>query len=126
MVTVNPIRTEDDLEASLREIEALMGAVPGTPEGDRLDVLVTLVQAFEQAHHAIEAPDPIALIEFAMDQQGLSRRDLEVYIGPSGRISEILNRRRPLTLDMIRRLAQGLGLPAEILVREYPLADEAA
>lgn len=126
MVTVNPIRTEDDLEASLREIEALMGAVPGTPEGDRLDVLVTLVQAFEQAHHAIEAPDPIALIEFAMDQQGLSRRDLEVYIGPSGRISEILNRRRPLTLDMIRRLTQGLGLPAEILVREYPLADEAA
>ncbi len=126
MVEVRPIRTEEDYEAALAEIEGLMAAQPGTPEGDRLDVLATLVEAWEAEHHAIEAPDPIALIRFVMEQRGLDRADLRPMIGERGRVSEILSRRRPLTLPMIRKLQAGLGLPAEVLVRPYPLNTRAA
>lgn len=121
MVEVSPIRTERDYEATLAEIERLMHAQPDTPEGDRLDVLVTLIEAWEAQHHPIEAPDPIALIQFAMEQRGLGRADLQPMLGERGRVSEILARRRPLTLAMIRKLQAGLGLPAEVLVRAYPL-----
>ena len=121
MVEVTPIRTEQDYEAALAEIERLMDARPGTAEGDRLDVLATLVEAWEAEHHAIEAPDPIALLQFVMEQRGLDRDDLKPMLGERGRVSEILGRRRPLTLAMIRKLHAGLGLPAEVLVRPYPL-----
>jgi len=122
MVEVHPIRTEQDYEAALAEIEGLMGARPGTNDGDRLDVLATLVEAWEAEHHPIEAPDPISLLQFVMEQRGLDRADLRSMIGERGRVSEILSRRRPLTLAMIRRLHAGLGLPPEVLVRPYPLA----
>ncbi|SOE01422.1 helix-turn-helix domain-containing protein [Caenispirillum bisanense] len=122
VVTVHPIRTEADYEAALRQIETLMTAPAGSPEGETLDVLVTLVQAYEARHHAIEAPDPIALLEHLMEARGLGRRDLEPALGPSGRVSEVLNRRRRLSLDMIRALHDQFDLPAEVLIREYPLA----
>ena len=126
MVEVRPIRTDEDYEAALAEVERLMGARPGTPDGDRLDVLATLVEAWEAEHCPIEPPDPIALIRFVMEQRGLDRADLEPMLGGRGRVSEILSRRRPLTLPMIRRLQAGLGLPAEILVRPYPLSTREA
>ncbi|HEY6816430.1 MAG TPA: transcriptional regulator [Croceibacterium sp.] len=121
MVEVSPIRTERDYQAALAEIEGLMQARPDTPDGDRLDVLATLVEAWEAEHYPIEAPDPIALIQFVMEQRGLDRADLRPMLGERGRVSEILARRRPLTLAMIRKLQAGLGLPAEVLVRSYPL-----
>jgi HTH-type transcriptional regulator/antitoxin HigA len=121
MVEVSPIRTDDDHEAALAQIERLIDAAPGTPEGDRLDVLVTLVQAYEAEHHAIEAPDPIALLQFVMEQRGLDRAALQPMIGNRGRVSEVMARKRPLTLPMIRRLQAALGLPADALVRPYPL-----
>lgn len=120
-LAIKPIRSEADYDRALLEIDALFDARPGTPEGDELDVLVTLVEAYEAEHHAIGAPDPIALIEFAMEQRGADRSDLEALIGPRGRVSEILNRRRPLTLPMIRRLTVEWGLPTEALVQPYDL-----
>jgi len=126
MVEVRPIRSEEDYEAALAEIEGLIAAQPGTPDGDRLDVLATLVEAWEAEHHPVEAPDPIALIRFVMEQRGLDRADLQPMIGERGRVSEVLSRRRPLTLSMIRKLQAGLGLPAEVLVRPYPLVGKAA
>lgn len=121
MVHVSPIRTGQDHEAALAEIEALMSARPGTPEGDRLDVLATLVHAYEAEHHAIEAPDPISLLLFVLEQRGLDRAALQPMLGNRGRVSEVMARKRPLTLAMIRRLQTGLGLPADVLVRPYPL-----
>lgn len=120
-VTVRPIRTEADYDAALAEIDVLMSVVPGTPQGDLLDVLVTLVQAYEAKHHPIPPPDPVDAIRFRMEQQGLRPRDLEPFIGSRGRVSEVLNRKRGLTLLMIRRLTEGLGITAEVLVRETPL-----
>ncbi len=114
---IKPIKTEADYAAAAAEVERLMEAVPGTPEGDRLDVLATLLQAYEDAHWPMDPPDPIDAILFRIEQAGLTRRDLERYIGPKGRVSEVLNRQRPLTLAMIRRLQAGLGIPAEILIR---------
>lgn len=121
MVHVSPIRTGQDHEAALIEIEALMSARPGTPDGDRLDILVTLVHAYEDEHHAIEAPDPISLLQFVLEQRGLDRAALQPMLGNRGRVSEVMARKRPLTLAMIRRLQTGLGLPADVLVRPYPL-----
>jgi HTH-type transcriptional regulator/antitoxin HigA len=121
-VMVRPIRTEEDYEAALEEIGRLMTAQPGTPRGDELDVLSTLVEAYEAEHHPIEAPDPIALLEFAMEQRGADRSDLEPLIGRRGRVSEILARKRPLTIAMIRKLTDKWGLPADVLVRPYRLA----
>lgn len=125
LVMVRPIRTEADYEEALEEIGRLMTARAGTPEGDRLDVLSTLVEAYEAEHHAIEAPDPIALLEFAMEQRGADRADLEPMIGGRGRVSEVLTRKRALSLSMIRNLKARWALPADVLVRSYPLKKSA-
>src|SRR5271154_2810223 len=117
-VDIKPIKSERDYRRVLEEIEGLMGARRNTAEGDRLDVLVTLAEAWEEKHHAIEAPDPVEAIEFAMEQRGLSRRDLEEFIGSRARVAEVLNHKRRLTLPMIRKLHKGLGIPAEVLIRE--------
>jgi HTH-type transcriptional regulator/antitoxin HigA len=119
MMEIRPIKTEADYEAALAEIEALFEAKPGTPEGDRLEVLTTLVEAYEDAHYSIPSPDPIEAIRYYMESRGLVRRDLEPYIGSRARVSEILNRRRPLSLTMIRRLNKGLGIPADVLIKPY-------
>jgi HTH-type transcriptional regulator / antitoxin HigA len=118
---VRPIRSETDHRAALAEIETLMRAEPDTPQGDRLDVLATLVEAWEARHAPIKAPDPIAAILFMMEQKRLQRRDLEPAIGSRARVAEILNRRRALTLPMIRALSRLLGLPADVLVQDYPV-----
>ena len=117
---IRPIHTEADYEATLKEISALMESDPelGTPEGDRLDILVTLVQAYEAKHVPMEAPDPVEAIKFRMEQSGLSVKDLERIIGKSNRVYEVLNRKRPLTLAMIRRLHKSLGIPANVLIAE--------
>lgn len=113
---ISPIRTENDHLAALIEIESLMEAEAGTPEGDRLDVLVTLVEAWERKHFPMDLPDPVEAIRFRMDQLGLTPRDLEPMIGRLNRVYEVLNRTRPLTLRMIRRLHKDLGIPAESLI----------
>ena len=119
---IKPIRTEVDYDRALAEIDGLMGAAPGTPEGDDLEVLTTLVEAYEAEHWPMEAPDPIAAIEHVMEARGLRQKDLAALIGSQPRASEVLKRRRPLTLAMIRALSAEWNLPAEVLVREYELA----
>ena len=116
---IRPIKTEADYEAALVEIEALFEAEPGTSESDRLEVLTTLVEAYEDAHYSIPSPDPIEAIRYYMESRGLVRRDLEPYIGSRARVSEILNRKRPLSLTMIRRLNKELGIPADVLIKPY-------
>jgi HTH-type transcriptional regulator/antitoxin HigA len=118
-VEIRPIKTEADYEAVLAEIEELFEAEPDTPEGDRLEVLTTLVEAYEDVHYSIPSPDPIEAIRYYMESRGLVRRDLEPYIGSRARVSEILNRKRPLSLSMIRRLNKGLGIPAHVLIEPY-------
>lgn len=117
---IRPINTETDYKAALKEISALMESDPdpGTPQGDRLDILATLVQAYEAKHVPITAPDPVEAIKFRMEQGGLSVQDLEPLIGKSNRVYEVLNRKRPLTLAMIRRLHHSLGIPAEVLIAQ--------
>ena len=117
-ITVQPNRSERDYEAALREVDDLMDATPGTPRGDRLDVLVTLIEAYEARHWEIDAPDPIEAIRIRMEQKNLDRRDLEPMIGSRARVSEILSGKRALTLPMIRRLSAGLGLRADVLIQE--------
>lgn len=117
-IKVRPIHTEEDYEAALAEVGELMDAAPGTPEGARLDVLVTLVEAYEERHWRIDPPDPIDAIKVRMEQKNLRRRDLEPMIGSRGRVSEVLSRKRALTLPMIRRLAEGLGLDPAVLIQE--------
>lgn len=114
---IHPVHTERDYEAALQRIDALMDAEPGTPEGDELDVLATLVEVYEARRHPINPSDPIEAIRFRMEQQGLNRKDLEPYIGHSGRVAEVLNCRRSLSLAMIRRLHKGLGIPLESLIQ---------
>ena len=114
---IRPIKTEHDYDAALAEVEALWGAKPDTPEGDKLDVLITLVEAYEAKHHPIAPPDPVEAILFRIEQAGLQRKDLEPYIGHSGRVSEVLNHKRPLTLEMIRKLWIGLHIPLESLIQ---------
>jgi HTH-type transcriptional regulator / antitoxin HigA len=114
---VRPIRTKRDYEAALKEVERLWGAKAGTADGDRLDVLATLIDAYEAEHYPIDPPDPIETIKFRMEQQGRTRRDLEEIIGPRTRIAEILNRKRGLSIAMIRRLHERLGISAEVLIR---------
>jgi len=118
-ISIRPIKTKADYKAALKEVDRLWRAEPGTPDGDRVEVLVTLVEAYEAKHHAIPAPDPIAAVEFMMEQKGLTRRDLEPAIGSRGRVSEVLTRKRPLTLPMVRALSTLLDIPAEILVQPY-------
>jgi len=124
-MNVRPIRTEADYEAALAEVSALMDAVPGSAGEDRLDILATLVEAYEARHCPIDAPDPISGIEFMMEQKGLDRRDLEPAIGGRGRVSEILTRKRLLTLPMIRALGPLLSLPADVLIQPYRTATAA-
>ncbi len=121
-MNVNPIRTKDDYRAALAVVSKLVDKdpSPGTPDGDRLDVLATLVEAYEAKHYPIPAPDPIEFLQHVMESRGLTRKDLEPCIGSRARVSEILNRARPLTLTMIRRLSDALNLPADVLVKEYP------
>ena len=121
---IRPIRTEVDYEAAMAEIERLFDAAPDSPEGDRLDVLTTLVEAYEAQHYPIPGPDPVEAIKYTMESRGLSRADLEPFIGSRARVAEVLNRKRPLSLSMIRRLHAGLGVPADVLVRPYPVAEE--
>jgi len=114
---IKPIKTKRDYEHALKEIDKLMDAKPNTRAGDRLDILSTLVVAYEEKHTPIDAPEPVEAILFVMEQRGLSRRDLEPYIGSRARVAEVLNHRRTLTLPMIRKLHDGLGIPADILIR---------
>ncbi|MGZ9234141.1 MAG: helix-turn-helix domain-containing protein [Anaerolineales bacterium] len=118
---IKPIKTEKDYNAALKEIENLFEAEPGTEEADRLEILSTLVEAYEDEHYNIPAPDPIEAIKYFMESRGLTRADLEAYIGSRARVSEILNRKRPLTLSMIQRLNSELGIPAELLVKPYKI-----
>jgi HTH-type transcriptional regulator / antitoxin HigA len=117
MSEIQPIRSEADYEGALAEVERLWGARSGTPEGDRLDVLATLIDAYESEHDPIDPPDPIEAIKFRMEQQGLTRKDLEGILGSRTRIAEVLNRRRGLSINMIRRLHEKLGISAEVLIR---------
>jgi HTH-type transcriptional regulator/antitoxin HigA len=114
---LKPIRNTADYEAALAEIERLWGAKSGTPKGDRLDILATLIDAYEATRFPFDRPDPIDAIKFRMEQLGLTRRDLEPLIGSRARVAEVLNRKRSLSIDMIRRLNDRLGIPAEILIQ---------
>jgi HTH-type transcriptional regulator / antitoxin HigA len=114
---ITPIKTRRDYLNALKQIEGLMTAKRGTPEGDRLDVLVTLVEAWERRHYPLDLPDPVEAIKYHMDQNGLQPRDLIPFIGSRNRVHEVLNRRRSLTLKMIWRLHEGLGIPAESLIK---------
>ena len=115
---IKPIRNDDDHRQALKRIDALWNAAPDSPESDELDVLATLVEAYEVEHHTIDPPDPIEAILFHMDQMGLTRKDLEPLIGTRGRVSEVLSRRRPLSLAMMRKLHRGLGISAAVLMGE--------
>jgi HTH-type transcriptional regulator/antitoxin HigA len=116
---IRPIRSEADYRAALAEAERLWDANPGTPDGDHVEVLATLIEDYEARHHPIPAPDPIAAILFMMEQMGLTRRDLEPAIGSRGRVSEVLTRKRPLTLPMVRSLSALLRIPMDILGQAY-------
>jgi len=120
-MTLRPIRTKREHQAALKEIEALWEARRGSPEADRFEVLTLLVEAYECEHYLIEAPDPIDFLQHVMEARGMARKDLEPYIGSRARVAEVLNRARPLTLELIRRLASGLNLPADVLIRGYEL-----
>lgn len=122
---IKPIKTKADYQAVLKEIEALMQAKPRTAMGDRLEVLVTLVEAYETKHYPLDLPDPVEAIKYAMEIKGLTVKDLEPMIGRTNRVYEILNRRRPLTLKMIWELHRRLGIPAESLVRPTRKANAA-
>jgi HTH-type transcriptional regulator/antitoxin HigA len=114
---VKPIRSRRDYEAAIKAVERLWGAKAGTCDGDRLDVLATLIDSYEAEHYPMDPPDPVEAIKFRMEQQGLTRRDLEEIIGTRTRIAEILNRKRGLSIAMIRRLHERLGISADVLIR---------
>ena len=119
IMEIKPIRTEEDYDNALQKIYSLLDADPGSPEGEILEVLVTLVEAYETEHYSIPLPDPIEAIEYHVERLGLTRKDLEKYIGGAPRVSEILNRKRPLNLRMIRNLHRGLDISLEVLLQEY-------
>lgn len=116
---IKPIKTKKDHAQALKRIEALMTAKANTPQGDELDILVTLVEAYEAKHYAIEAPDPIVAIQHRMEALGMQRKDLEPMLGSKSRVSEVLNRKRKLTMEMVRNLHEGMQLPAEALIQDY-------
>ena len=120
MQPIKPIRNDADYELALQEIDRYLDAASGSPERDRLEVLTVLVDDYEAKHHPISPPEPIAAIEFVLEQRGLSRKDLEGVIGSSGRISEVMNNQRSLTLAMIRKLVETFDLPADVLIRRTP------
>jgi HTH-type transcriptional regulator/antitoxin HigA len=117
MRNLKPIKTRADYEAALAQMKRLWGAKSGTPRGDRLDVLATLVDAYEAEHFRMDPPDPIEAIKFRMEQQGLTRKDLDAILGTRVRVAEVLSRRRGLSISMIRRLHEKLGISAEVLIR---------
>ncbi|MBI9092351.1 MAG: helix-turn-helix domain-containing protein [Desulfobacterium sp.] len=120
-MNIKPIKTEKDYAEALQEVESLMNAQIDTPEGDRLDILVTLIESYEEKHYQILPPDPVEAILHHMESQGLSRKDLEPLLGSRARVSEILNKKRALSLSMIRKLQKDLGISAEILIKSYKL-----
>lgn len=115
---IKPIKTDADYRAALKEVESLMTAEPNTPEGEKLDILATLIEAYECKHFPLDLPDPVEAIKFEMEQKGLTVKDLEPMIGKSNRVYEVLNRKRSLTLKMIWKLHQELGIPAESLIKQ--------
>jgi HTH-type transcriptional regulator/antitoxin HigA len=115
-MTIKPIRSDEDLKRAFRRLEKIFQAEEGTPQADERDVLVTLVEAYENRHYDLGPSDPVEAIKFRMEQEGLTPRDLEPFIGPSGRVSEVLNRKRPLSLRMVKRLHDGLKIPYESLL----------
>jgi HTH-type transcriptional regulator/antitoxin HigA len=117
MTDLKPIRSEEDYEEALAEAERLWGEPAGTPDGDRLDILATLIDAYEARHYPMDQPDPVEAIKFRMEQQGLTRKDLEPLIGTRTRVAEVLNRKRSLSITMIRRLHDRLGISADVLIR---------
>lgn len=121
---LKPIRSEADYDEALGEVGKLWGAKAGTPEGDRLDILATLIDAYEAKTYPMDPPDPVEAIRFRMEQQGLTRKDLEPMIGPRNRVADVLNRKRSLSIDMIRQLHARLGISAEVLIR--PSRDKVA
>ena len=118
-MNIKPVKTKKDHLNALKRIEQLMGAKAHSPAGDELDVLVTLVEAFEAKHYAIDAPDPIAAIQHRMEDLGMARKDLEPLLGSKSRVSEILNRKRKLTMEMVRTLHVKMNLPADTLIQDY-------
>ena len=121
MINIKPIKTEADYDIALARVNNLMDAKPDSPEGDELDVLVTLIEKYEALHYPIDVPNPVEAIRFRMDQYDLKDKDLIPYIGQSGRVSEILSFKRKLTLSMIRKLHSGLKIPTESLIQDYEL-----
>jgi len=122
---LKPIRTETDYLEALSEVDKLWGSKSGTTRGDRLEVLATLINAYEAKHYPIDPPDPVEAIKFRMEQQGLTRKDLEPIFGTRNRTSEILNRRRGLSIEMIRQLHERLGISADVLIRPSRLEPSA-
>ena len=118
-MNIKPIKSEEDYTATLIQIEKLMNAKPNTPQMDELEILTTLVEAYEAQHYAIDAPDPIEAIKFRMEQEGLKQKDLVSIVGSKSRVSEILNRKRKLTIEMIRSLHKQLHIPIESLFLDY-------
>jgi HTH-type transcriptional regulator/antitoxin HigA len=123
---IKPVKTKRDYTAALKEIERLFDAKSGTADGDRLEVLTALISVYEEKHHAVPLPNPIDAIQYYMESRGLTRRDLEKYLGSRARVSEVLNRKRPITMEMIRNLHRGLGIPAEVLIQSYRTLKDAA
>jgi HTH-type transcriptional regulator/antitoxin HigA len=125
-VNIKPIRSKKDHARALARIEALWDAAPGTRRGDELDVLTTLVEAYERQAYPIDPPDPIEAIKFRMEQAGMDRSDLEPFIGSRARVSEVLSRKRALSISMIRKLHKALGIPPAVLISEYRLKQRKA
>jgi len=120
-MNIRPIKTQEDYESTLSQIESLMDAKPNTPQIDKLEVLTTLVEAYEAQHYVIDAPDPIEAIKFRMEQEGLKQKDLVSIVGSKSRVSEILNKKRKLTIEMIRNLHKQLHIPVESLFLDYKI-----
>lgn len=118
-MNIKPVKTEKDYQNTLIRLEQIFDAHPGTPEGDELEILALLIENYENKHYPIEAPDPIEAIKFRMEQMGYKQKDLEDIIGYKGRVSEILNKKRKLTLDMIRRIHGAMNIPTDVLMKEY-------
>jgi len=118
---IKPIKSKKDHSLALKRIEQLMGAKKNSSEGDELDILVTLVEAFESKHYTISTPDPIAAIQHRMEALGMERKDLEAFLGSKSRVSEVLNRKRKLTMEMVRSLHVNMSLPVETLIQDYKI-----
>ena len=120
-MNINPIKTKKDYNEALARIEQLMDAKKNTADADELDILATLVEAYEEKHFPIESPDPIAAIEHCMEALGFTRKDLEPLLGSKSRVSEVLNKKRKLSMDMVRNLNEKMGIPAQALIKDYEL-----